>query len=296
MKLLIYGGMGMLGHRLWFNLGKVHETWVTVHGSPSQVPEDKEFPRGHIVPGIDALRDEDLRRAIHSVRPDQVINCIGLVKQLPSAKDPLSSIALNALFPHRLAWICQEAGVRMIHFSTDCVFSGRKGGYVESDPSDADDLYGRTKFLGEVAYPHTVTLRTSVIGRELKTRHGLMEWFLLQEGVVHGYAKAIFSGFTADELSRVVRDYVIPDRELRGIYHVSSAPISKYELLQLAGKAFRRPLVILRDAGFACDRSLDSTLFKQRTGYRPPLWEEMIEELASSSPFYDRLGEKSNAH
>jgi dTDP-4-dehydrorhamnose reductase len=293
---LIFGGMGMVGHRLWLNLAKIHETWVTVHGDFSNVPDVQEFPRRHIVPRIDALKDEDLEKAIGSVHPDWVINSIGLVKQLPLAKDPLSSIALNSLLPHRLASICQKAGVRMVHFSTDCVFSGKKGGYVERDVSDAEDLYGRTKFLGEVAYPHTVTLRTSVIGRELNTQHGLIEWFLAQKGPIQGYTKAIYTGFTTDELSRILIDHILSHPDLNGLYHVSSNPISKHDLLLLVKKAFRRDITILPDKDFISDRSLDSTLFKQRTGYKPPSWEAMIGELGRSSPFYERLGGKSNAH
>jgi dTDP-4-dehydrorhamnose reductase len=296
MKILILGGLGMLGHRLWLNLERAYDTWVTVRGDISQVPDVKEFPRRYILPHIDALRDEDVKKAMDSVHPDWVISCIGLVKQLPLAKDALSSIALNALLPHRLASICLEAGVRMVHFSTDCVFSGKKGGYVESDPSDAGDLYGRTKFLGEVAYTHTVTLRTSIIGRELKTKHGLVEWFLAQQGAIQGYRRAIFSGLTVDEISRILLNHVIPDASLSGVYHVSSDPISKYELLVLIKGIFRRDTLILPEEEFVSDRSLDSTVFKQRTGYKPPSWEEMIDELARSTPFYDRLGGRSNVH
>jgi dTDP-4-dehydrorhamnose reductase len=295
MKILILGGGGMLGHRLWVNLRKVHETWVTVRGDVSQVPNIPEFPRKQILPNIDVLNGEAIKYAIDSVGPDLVVNCIGLIKQLPPAKEPLPSIVLNSLLPHRLALICGEAGIRMIHFSTDCVFSGRKGGYIESDPSDAEDLYGRTKFLGEVEYPHTVTLRTSIIGRELKTHHGLVEWFLAQKETIQGYTKAIYSGFTTDELSRILVNHVIPHAKLNGVYHVSSNPISKYDLLVLFKKAFRRDLPILLNGDVVSDRSLDSSRFRQLTGYQPPTWEDMIDELGRGSLFYDRMGGKSNA-
>ncbi len=294
MRILIFGGSGMLGHRLWLNLMKYHETWVTVRGEVSEIPDVQEFPKGCVLPHIDALKDEGLRRAISFVRPNRVINCIGVVKQLPLAEDPAPSIALNALLPHRLALMCQEAGVRMIHFSTDCVFSGKRGKYVESDPSDADDLYGRTKSLGEVGYPHTVTLRTSIIGRELKTHHGLIEWFLAQNETIQGFTKAIYSGFTVDELSRILLDHVLSSEGLSGVYHVSSDPISKYDLLLLAKRAFKREITILPNEDVVCDRSLDSTRFKRETGYRPSSWEEMIDELARNSWLYDYLGGKSN--
>jgi len=289
MRVLILGGSGMLGHRLWINLNQKHETWVTVREDVSQVPEIPEFPREYILPNIDVLKDEPVRYAINSVHPDLVINCVGLVKQLPLAKDPLSSIALNSLLPHRLALISREVGIRMIHFSTDCVFSGKKGGYFESDASDAEDLYGRTKFLGEVAYPHTVTLRTSIIGRELKTRHGLIEWFLSQEGTIQGYTRAIYTGFTTDELSRIILNQVIPSNNLNGIYHVSSEPISKYDLLMLVKESFGLPIDILPEEEPIIDRSLDSARFRRATGYRPPTWRTMIDKLKENSRIYEKL-------
>ena len=290
MKILILGGSGMLGHRLWVNLSQVHKTWVTVRGNGSQLPDIPEFPRKYVRPYVDALILDEMIRAIAFVQPNLVINCIGLVKQIPLANDPLSSISINALFPHQIASICSQAVIRMIHISTDCVFSGKRGQYVESEPSDAEDLYGRTKFLGEVAYPHTVTLRTSIIGRELKVRLGLIEWFLGEKGPIRGYKKAVYTGFTTDELSRIILNYVIPRTDLSGVYHVSSDPISKYDLLMLVKEAFGRNVTILPDEDFISDRSLDSTRFRQMTGYSPPAWSAMIDELRRNSSLYDRIG------
>lgn len=292
MRILIFGGSGMLGHRLWLNLSQNHETWVTVRKDLSQIPDIPEFPRRYILPYVDALLNEGIQNAINSVHPDLVVNCIGLVKQLPLAKESLPSITLNALLPHRLALICREGGIRMIQFSTDCVFSGKKGRYIESDLSDAEDLYGRTKFLGEVAYPHTVTLRTSIIGRELKTRHGLIEWFLAQKETIRGYKRAIYTGFTTDEFSRIILKHILPRTDLSGVYHVSSDPISKYDLLTMVNKAFKRELTILPDEEFVCDRSLDSARFREVTGYKAPAWPEMIDELKRNSSLYDLLGGK----
>lgn len=295
MKILILGGSGMLGHRLWINLSQSHETWVTVHGEGSEFPNVPEFPKKYIRPHVDALVPEQVIRAIVSVEPTLVINCIGLVKQNSLAKDSFSVISLNALLPHRVALVCLAAKIRMIHISTDCVFSGKKGRYVETDPSDADDLYGRTKFLGEVDYPHTVTLRTSIIGRELKTHHGLIEWFLAQKETIRGYKKAIYTGFTTDEFSRIILNHVIPRTDLSGVYHVSSDPISKYDLLMRVKEAFRRDLTILPDEDFVCDRSLNSTRFRGITGYKPPAWIEMVDELKRNSSSYDPLGGQRNA-
>jgi len=293
MKILILGGSGMLGHRLWINISKEHETWVTVRGNGSEIPDIPEFPRENIRTGVDALYFDQVIRALASIQPDLVINCIGLIKQQGHiARDPLMSINLNSVLPHRISMICRTAKIRMIHISTDCVFSGNKGNYIESDQSDAEDLYGRTKFLGEVAYPHTITLRTSIIGRELKTHLGLIEWFLTQEGQINGFKKAIYTGFTTDELSRVILNYVIPNPELSGLYHVSSDPISKFDLLNLAKDAFHKNIDILPENEFSCDRSLDSTRFRQATGYQPPAWKNMIDELAERNEIYDRLKRK----
>jgi len=292
MKILILGGSGMLGHRLWINLRKEHEVWVTVRSnSGSDFPDVPEFPQHYVRPMVDALNFDQVIRAMASIQPDLVINCIGLIKQLGHvARDPLFSISLNAMFPHRLSMVCRTSKVRLIHISTDCVFSGKKGSYLESDQSDAEDLYGRTKFLGEVAYPpHCITLRTSIIGHELKTRLGLIEWFLAQTGTIRGYTRAIFTGFTTDELSRVIMQRVIPNPDLTGLYHVSTDPISKYDLLCHARKAYKKDIEIVPDVDFMMDRSLDSTRFRQATGYQPPSWPEMIDEMASYSSFYEQL-------
>lgn len=293
MRILILGGSGMLGHRLWMVLAKSYETWVTVRGDSSPFPDSPQFDPHLMRPNVDAASFDEVTRALASIQPDLVINCIGLIKQTSLAKDPLLSLQLNALLPHRISLICRTARIRLIHISTDCVFSGKKGMYKETDQSDAEDLYGRTKFLGEVAYPHTVTLRTSIIGRELKARLGLIEWFLSQQGTIKGYQRAIYSGFTTDELARIICERVIPNSQLSGVYHVSSDPISKYELLVLVREAFGKSVQIAPDADFVCDRSLDSSWFRQLTGYSPPPWPEMIAELHAESALYDRIRSKS---
>lgn len=293
MKILILGGHGMLGHRLWINLRRVHEVWITVRQTSSPFPDRPEFPSQYVRLDVDASNFDQVTRAMASIQPDLVINCIGLIKQMGHfARDPIMSISLNALLPHRISLICRAAKIRMIHISTDCVFSGKKGNYLESDESDAEDLYGRSKFLGEVTYPpHSITLRTSIVGRELKTRLGLIEWFLSQKDgdTIRGYKHAIFSGFTTDELSRIILNEVIPSPELIGLYHVSSDPINKYDLLQIVNRAFERKINILPDEDFFMDRSLDSTRFRQATGYQPPSWIEMIEEMAKETHFYSQI-------
>jgi len=289
MRVLLLGGTGMLGHRLWINLRKEHEVWVTVRGEGNPFPNVPRFPADHIVHRVDGLTSDDVIGALGAVRPELVINCIGLIKQMEHAGDPLPALSMNALLPHRVAAICRAVGARFVHISTDCVFSGRKGNYVESDPSDAEDVYGRTKFLGEVEGPHAITLRTSIIGQEIKNRLGLVEWFLAQTGAIKGYQKAMYSGFTTDELSRIILEHVIPDPGLQGMYHVSSEPISKYALLLLVKEAYGKEIEILPEGRFVCDRTLDSTRFREATGYVPSSWAEMIRGMASDAAFYDRL-------
>jgi dTDP-4-dehydrorhamnose reductase len=242
---------------------------------------------------VDAERFDTVVHALEETRPDVVVNCVGVVKQLPLAKDPIVSITVNALLPHLLARACGEAGIRMIHIGTDCVFSGEKGNYLESDLPDATDLYGRTKLLGEIDTPRCVTLRTSIIGHELSRRHGLIEWFLAQEGCVRGFARAVFSGLPTVELAGIVAERVIPNEGLTGLYHVSTAPISKYDLLRLVMERYGKRIRIDREEAFVCDRSLDSSRFREATGYQPPTWPEMVSRMHADflrSPMYKSRG------
>jgi dTDP-4-dehydrorhamnose reductase len=290
-KILILGAAGMLGHVLFSVLSgrgdlEVHATARTAEGLERWFPPVLlERIRG----GVDAERFDTVLGALKAVRPDVVVNCIGVIKQIPAAKDPVVSISVNSLFPHRLARACAQVGARMIHISTDCVFSGEKGNYRESDHPDALDLYGRTKLLGEVDIPGCVTLRTSLIGHELAGRHGLVEWFLSQEGTVRGFARAVFSGFPTVEMARIVSERILPDDRLSGLYHVSSAPVTKYDLLRLVAKEYGKRIGIERDEEFACDRSLNSSRFRGATGYEPPAWPELVARMRAhflGSPLY----------
>lgn len=287
MKLLILGGAGMLGHKLLFTATRHFETWATVRDATA-LPADAPFDRNRILTGVKVDQFETVARAIETVRPDVVISCIGVVKQRDDARDPVVSLTVNSLFPHRVAALCAASGVRLIHISTDCVFAGRRGLYREGDEPDAADLYGRTKQLGEVAGPGALTLRTSIIGRELATSQGLVEWFLAQKGRAPGFTKAIFSGLTTIELSRVILQVIERHADLSGIYHVASAPINKYDLLILLNDAFGRGLRIEPDDSVRIDRSLDGTRFGEVTGYEPPEWPSMVAEMAADDTSYDR--------
>ncbi len=280
-RILILGATGMLGHTLLADFAR-RENFVAHATARSREGLERWFSpdlRERIYTPVDVDNFDSVLRALGEVRPDVVINCIGIIKQLPSANDPMLCISVNALFPHRLALACKAAGARLVHISTDCVFKGDRGNYREADPSDAEDLYGRSKFLGEVTEPHCLTLRTSIIGHELKGGYGLIDWFLAQEGRVRGFTRAIYTGFTTVEMARIMADYVIPHKSLSGLCQVSSSPISKHDLLRLVAERYGRQITVEPYDGFACDRSLDSSRFRAETGYVPPSWSEMVEAM-----------------
>ncbi|MBU7008571.1 dTDP-4-dehydrorhamnose reductase family protein [Phosphitispora fastidiosa] len=280
-KVLVTGVTGMLGHTLFTRLSQCAnlDVYATARSATGLSGWFQPELLKKVLVNVDADNFDNIIRAIASVRPDVVINCIGIIKQAPAAKDPLAAIAVNALLPHRIASLCKVAGARLIHISTDCVFSGAKGNYIESDPVDAADLYGKTKHLGEVAESHCVTLRTSIIGHEIKGKYGLIEWFMAKDEKIRGFTKAVFSGFPTVEIARIINDYVIPGTQLTGLYHVSSAPISKYELLKSVAKKYGKSIEILPDDNFCINRALDSTKFRRASGYIPPSWPELIDNM-----------------
>lgn len=280
MRILILGGDGMLGHRLLHHFGARHEVRATLRGPLERYAGFGLFHAGNADGDIDVQDFGTVRKAFAAFRPDAVINATGVVKQRAEAAQALPSIEINALFPHRMAALCAKAGVRFVHMSTDCVFSGKRGGYREDDLPDANDLYGRSKLLGEVAAAPAITLRTSIIGRELSRKTGLLEWFLAQQGTIRGYRRAIFSGFTTIEVARIIDMLLTRFPQAHGLYHVSSAAISKYELLTLVRDRLGLATRIDPDDDFHCDRSLDSTRFRTDFGYEPPSWPAMIDELA----------------
>lgn len=269
----------MLGNACMRVMGATgDQVWGTVR-SETSFNQFGESVRQRLVSGVDAEHFATLERVVAEKRPDVVVNCVGVVKQLAAADDPLVALPLNALFPHRLARLCATAGARLIHISTDCVFTGARGMYREEDRPDADDLYGVSKRLGEVDYPGAITLRTSIIGHELDGSRSLLNWFLAQNGETKGFTKAIFSGLSTVELSRVIRDYVAPRPDLRGLYHVSAEPISKYDLLCLIRDVYGRDIEITPSDQLVIDRSLDSSRFRAATGWMPPSWPTMVREM-----------------
>ena len=287
-KVLVLGAGGMLGHKLVQVWQDRYELKATVRSHTSKYAKYNIFPIEDMIGDVDAYRFDTLIHAVALAQPDVIVNCIGIVKQLKSAKNPVVSLKLNALFPHYLAQLAQAVSARLIHISTDCVFNGQKGMYTEDDPSDALDLYGRSKFLGEVTETGCLTVRTSIIGRELTSRRGLVEWFLSNAGgEVRGFTKALYSGFTTLSMADILADIIDNHPDLDGVYQVSSEPISKHNLLLLIRDYFSIPITITAFPDFVLDRSLDSSRFRQETNFTPPTWHQMIEAMASDPTPYD---------
>ncbi len=302
MRVLILGAGGMLGHKVWQIFRDRFDCRAAVR---TRLPLAL-FDDDRVMAGIDAADFERVTQLIVKIRPDVVVNCVGVVKQLAAAHDPIASITLNSLFPHVVARACGEIGARMIHISTDCVFAGTRGNYRESDLPDAADLYGRSKLLGEVvteaqtrvSVPHSaqtrvsvphLTIRTSIIGRELRSANGVVEWFLLNRGgSVRGFTKAVFSGVTTTTLAQTLADVIEHHPDLNGLYHVAGAAITKYDLLVMLNEAFGAGVMITPDDSVVIDRTLDATRFREATGMVPPGWREMIAAPAAESPQYER--------
>lgn len=290
MKVLILGGSGMLGHKLWQVCAERFDTYVTLRQSAEAYAEIGLFDLARVVGNVSVDDFDSVARAVAKVEPEVVVNCIGIVKQDAGAKNPISSISINALFPHRLGQVCKAAGARLIHLSTDCVFSGSKGNYAENDAPDAMDLYGRTKLLGELTDEGCLTLRTSMIGRELRGAHGLLEWFLNQEGkTVRGFKRAIFSGFTTRALAEIITRIIAGHGQLAGVWHVAAEPITKFDLLSQVKEVYELKINIEPDESFVCDRSLNGERFRQATGLISPTWSDMISALGQDLTPYEKI-------
>jgi len=272
------GVTGLIGSCIFRYL--TSNTSHSVFGSirnPKDIGYFSDRCQPHLHANINAENMAEVSNILKKIKPEIVINCIGLTKHIPESSDPLRMIELNAMWPHRLAKLCSENAAKLIHISTDCVFSGSMGNYSELNFPDSGDLYGRTKILGEVNYDEHITLRTSTIGHELHTKHGLLEWFLAQEKECQGFSKAVFSGLPSVVFAEVIRDFVLPNPKLRGLYQVSADPINKYDLLSLIATIYGKKIEIKQDREFTIDRSLNYEKFKAATGYVPAAWPELIE-------------------
>lgn len=284
MRVLILGAGGMLGHKVWQIFRDRFDCRAAVR---TRLPLPL-FDDDRVIDCFDAGDFDGVKRLIADIRPEVVVNCIGVVKQLAAAHDPIASITLNSLFPHIVARACADSGARMIHISTDCVFAGTRGHYTEDDQPDATDLYGRSKLLGEVT-ERELTIRTSIIGRELRASNGVVEWFLSNRGgSVRGFTSAVFSGVTTATLAHTLADVIEHHPGLRGLYHVAASAITKYDLLVMLNEAIGAGVTITPDDSVVIDRTLVATRFQSATGLVPPTWQEMIAALAAESQQYER--------
>ncbi len=278
--ILVLGASGMLGNAMFrfFAEHTPFDTFGSVRSDASKrlLPDNLQ---DHIITGTDVANHDSLIDLFERVKPQVVINCVGVVKQLDDAKNPLHIIPINSILPHQLAHLSNLIGARFIHLSTDCVFTGETGFYSEESAPDARDLYGLSKLLGEVDYSNSVTLRTSIIGHELNSAHSLISWFLAQTGSVRGFSKAIFSGLPTVEIARIIYEYVLPSKQLSGLYHLSAEPIDKEALLNLVKTEYGKEIHIDPDATLVIDRSLNSSKFRKETGYQPPSWSELVQRM-----------------
>lgn len=274
------GATGLIGSHIFRYLSS--NSFHDVFGSIRKLEEIRYFSdryQSNLYPHINVNNSANVLNIFEKVKPEVVINCIGLTKHIAEASDPIKMIELNATWPHRLAKISSNYGAKLIHISTDCVFLGSKGNYLELDVPDASDWYGRTKILGEVDYGGHLTLRTSTIGHELHTKYGLLEWFLAQDKECVGFSKAVFSGLPSVVFAEVIEEFILPNAELRGLYQVSADPINKYDLLKLIAAVYGKKIKIQQDREFTIDRSLSYEKFKVATGYTPAAWPDLIETM-----------------
>jgi dTDP-4-dehydrorhamnose reductase len=281
MRLVILGGGGMLGHTLWGNLSKrFPETYTTIRKGIGDYGSNQLFKSDHVIDHMDVTDFRMLEGVLRVIKPDVILNCIGITKRREDPKNTIHSIVLNAMLPHKIVKLASDANAKLIHFSTDCVFDGRTGHYSDNDLTNATDLYGRTKALGEVTGNNVLTLRSSFIGKEIHDGTELLEWFLSKKTTVSGFKKAIYTGLTTLELCRVIEKLIIFYPNAYGLYNVSSEPINKFDLLSLIGEKMQHGVEIIPDESFHCDRSLDSEMFRKDFNYKPPSWKEMVEELS----------------
>lgn len=275
----------MLGHKLVQRLRDRFDVWTTLRADILLAESPDIFLPTKTICGVNAELAETFEKAIRQSRPAVIINAIGIIKQTANSKNIIKTLTVNSIFPHQLKNLAQTNNLRLINISTDCVFSGREGNYTEDDIADAPDLYGKSKNLGEVAAENCLTLRTSIIGRELKTKHSLVEWFLSQAGKkIKGYKNAVFSGFPTIVLADIIADLIVNHKAMHGLYHVSSQPINKFDLLMLLKNAYKIEIEIEPCLDFKIDRSLDSTKFRRETNFQPPSWEEMVKKMVDD-PF-----------
>ena len=282
MKLLIFGSSGLVGNTLtkYFLIQSNFET-IGVVRDDSKISLFNKNYKDNFITLKNFLDFKSIERIINRFKPNVVINCCGLTNKVNYKNFNLVEkyININSLFPHKLYEICNKYKIRLIHLSTDCVFSGLRGFYNESDFPDPKDIYGRSKLLGEIDQENSITIRKSVIGHELGTEKGLLEWFLSQKDIVKGFKNVIFSGVTVLELANLIENFIIPNENLSGLFHVSGNSISKYDLLKIIAEIYNKSIDICLDRSITIDRSLNSTKFNEVTGYKIKPWPILIKSM-----------------
>lgn len=280
MNVLITGASGMIGHTLARIISQ--STLYRVIGV-GQRPKSliNGLGNAQYYQFGDLTNKQNTEKLFAEFKPEIIINCAGLTKHIEIGNVPKYAIELNALFPHVLADYASRNSCRLVHISSDCVFNGEDGDYTESSITNAYDVYGKTKALGEVEGDH-LTLRTSTIGHEQGTSFGLLEWFLKQSEC-EGYPHAIFSGLPTVELGQLIRDFVLPNQSLSGLFNVGASPIDKYSLLNLIADQYGLSTSIISNGTFTIDRSLNSMKFTNETGYVAPDWPILISKMFSEN-------------
>ena len=281
----------MLGHMAVRVLGEKFQVFGTTRGSNSSVPMLGKFlDQDSWITGINVLNNEEVERVLDIVEPDVVINCVGLVKQKMDNSSYIESIEVNALLPHKLFLLCQKYDSKLIQISTDCVFTCDPGVKSQADHPDAADLYGRTKFMGEVDYGTALTIRTSIVGRQISGQESFFEWVLSQSGkVANGYVNALYTGLTTFALSNVISEILSNHFSLSGLWQVASEPISKYELMKKLNSELSLDIDIRKETEFQCDRRLNGSPFTKETRIDIPTWDEMIGQFSNDQIYYPTI-------
>jgi dTDP-4-dehydrorhamnose reductase len=287
MKVLVLGANGLLGNAVYRLLGM--SAGLQVRGTlrnPAAIGRFAPPLRDGLIVVTDLESPKEVARVLDATTPDVVVNCLSLAKA--DMADPMKSIARLAALPQRIAQLCGQRGARFVHVSSDGVFSGTRGRYREEDVPDANDIYGLAKLLGEVRDPHTISLRTSIIGPDPFGGNGLLEWFLKQQGSCRCYTRAIFSGFPTVVLARTIRDRILPRPALHGVYHIASEPIPKFDLLALVARRWDKRINLIPDDSVVIDRSLVGDRFQRDTGFVPAPWPELVDDMHSDQPGQER--------
>lgn len=282
MKVLVLGAGGMIGHIMYAKLKKTCDVYGCLRRSIADYNQFKIFDPNKIFDGVDVNDFKNVETILNQLKPDVILNCIGITLRKKEINDLMACIDINSLFPHKLkAWV-QNNGAHLIHFSTDCVFNGKNDFYNELSSPSANDTYGKTKYLGEVIGEHCLTIRGSMIGRELYGKSELLEWALSQSGkTILGYKNVSYSGVTTSTMADLIEKIILSGTLLTGLWHVSSMPISKFDLLVKINNAFNLKMKINEESDHCSKKNLNSDKIKKQLGFVCPSWDEMITQLVT---------------